>query len=180
MFYHRCTNNTDFSRQACAEPIEILPDGSIPQVEITSQGLSGMPISAKGSIPVAIACNLTCGKPVRLGIGKQQALPRIDETEGEVYVADLVDNTQLGYKYFNYQCLRNIGVVYRGTGSGTLEVRIKENGDLLGTIPVYPSLRWTQANAEVKLDGVHPLFLCFRGTGKIDLCAISFSKEETV
>ena len=48
VFYHRCTNNTDFSRQACAEPIEILPDGGIPQVEITTHGLSGKPIPTKG------------------------------------------------------------------------------------------------------------------------------------
>ena len=180
VFYHRCTNNTDFSRQACAEPIEILPDGSIPQVEITTQGLDGEPIPAQGSILAAIACNLTCGKPVRLGIGRQQALPRIDEAEGEVYVADLMDNTQLGYKYFDFQAIRKISIAYRGTGSGTLEVRIKENGDVVGTIPVRPSLQWTQANAEVKLDGVHPLFLRFRGKGEIDLHAISFSKEEIV
>lgn len=180
VFYHRSTNNTDFSRQACAEPIEILPDGSIPQVEITTQGLDGKPIPAQGSILAAIACNLTCGKPVRLGIGRQQALPRIDEAEGEVYVADLMDNTQLGYRYFDFQAIRKISIAYRGTGSGTLEVRIKENGDVVGTIPVRPSLQWTQANAEVKLDGVHPLFLRFRGKGEIDLHAISFSKEEIV
>lgn len=180
VFYHRSTNNTDFSRQASAEPIEILPDGSIPQVEITTQGLDGKPIPAQGSILAAIACNLTCGKPVRLGIGRQQALPRIDEAEGEVYVADLMDNTQLGYKYFDFQAICKISIAYRGTGSGTLEVRIKENGDVVGTIPVRPSLQWTQANAEVKLDGVHPLFLRFRGKGEIDLHAISFSKEEIV
>lgn len=180
VFYHRSTNNTDFSRQASAEPIEILPDGSIPQVEITTQGLDGKPIPAQGSILAAIACNLTCGKPVRLGIGRQQALPRIDEAEGEVYVADLMDNTQLGYKYFDFQAICKISIAYRGTGSGTLEVRIKENGDVVGTIPVRPSLQWTQANAEVKLDGVHPLFLRFRGKREIDLHAISFSKEEIV
>lgn len=180
VFYHRSTNNTDFSRQACAEPIEILPDGSIPQVEITTQGLDGKPIPAQGSILAAIACNLTCGKPVRLGIGRQQALPRIDEAEGEVYVADLMDNTQLGYRYFDFQAICKISIAYRGTGSGTLEVRIKENGDVVGTIPVRPSLQWTQVNAEVKLDGVHPLFLRFRGKGEIDLHAISFSKEEIV
>ena len=41
IFYHRCTHGTDFSRQACAEPIEIEPDGTIRQVEITSCGLNG-------------------------------------------------------------------------------------------------------------------------------------------
>ena len=180
VFYHRCTNNTDFSRQACAEPIEILPDGSIPQVEITTLGLNGKPISAKGNIPAAYACNLTTGKTIKLGIGKQQSMPRIDESEGEVYVADLMDNTQLGYKYFNFQCVRNIGVAYRGTGSGTLEVRTKENGNSIGTIPIQPSLQWTQASGMVNLNGVHALYLRFCGKGRIDLKTVTFSEEDTL
>ena len=36
VFYHRQTHKNEFSRQACAEKIEILPDGFIPQVEMTS------------------------------------------------------------------------------------------------------------------------------------------------
>ena len=38
IFYHRHTNKTCFSRQGCAEKITILPDGTIPQVEMTSCG----------------------------------------------------------------------------------------------------------------------------------------------
>lgn len=40
VFYHRLTHKSDYSRQACAERIIVLPDGSIPQVEITSCGLN--------------------------------------------------------------------------------------------------------------------------------------------
>ena len=180
VFYHRCTNNTDFSRQACAEPIKILPDGSIPQVEITTQGLDGKPIPAQGSIPAAIACNLTCGKPVRLGIGRQQALPRIDEAEGEVYVADLADHTQLGYKYFDFRNVQRISVTYRGAGEGILEVRTQENGKSIGTIPIQPSLQWTQSSGTVDLNGIHALYLRFRGTGRIDLKTVTFSEEDIV
>ena len=36
VFYHRHTNGTNFSRQACQEAIEILADGTIPQVPMTS------------------------------------------------------------------------------------------------------------------------------------------------
>jgi len=36
IFYHRHTNNTYYSRQGCAEKLQIMPDGSIPQVKITS------------------------------------------------------------------------------------------------------------------------------------------------
>ena len=179
VFYHRCTNNTDFSRQACAEPIQILPDGTIPQVEITTQGMDGNPIPGVGSIPAAYACNLTCGKPVKLGVGKQQALPRIDDSNGEVFVADLMDNTQLGYKYFDFRNVKKIRVTYRGAGSGAVEARTREGGNTIGSIDLLPSAGWTQASAEVKLDGVYPLYLRFRGKGRIDLKTISFSEEDT-
>lgn len=178
VFYHRCTNNTDFSRQACAEPIEILPDGSIPQVEITTHGLSGKPIPTKGEIPAAYACNLTTVKPTKLGIGKQQTLPRIDESEGEVYVSDLVDNTQLGYKYLDFQDIQKIGTTYRGAGEGVIEVRMQENGNSIGTIPIQPSLHWTQASGKVALSGTHALYLRFRGKGRIDLKTVTFSEED--
>ena len=38
IFYHRMTNGTIMSRRGCVEHIEILPDGTIPQVEMTSLG----------------------------------------------------------------------------------------------------------------------------------------------
>ena len=58
VFYHRQTNRSNFSRQGCAEPIEILEDGSIPQVHITSQGLNGKPFSDKGVYRASKSCNL--------------------------------------------------------------------------------------------------------------------------
>lgn len=48
VFYHRLTHGSDYSRQACAEPIQIEPDGSIHQVEISSCGLNGEPLKAEG------------------------------------------------------------------------------------------------------------------------------------
>ena len=51
IFYHRQTNGTEFSRQGCAEPIEIAADGSIKQVEITSCGLNGGPLERRGCLP---------------------------------------------------------------------------------------------------------------------------------
>ena len=38
IFYHRTTNGSVFSRQACAERIKVLPDGTIPRAEMTSLG----------------------------------------------------------------------------------------------------------------------------------------------
>ena len=58
IFYHRQTNRIKCSRQACSEKITILPDGSIPQVEVTSCGLNDGPLCGKGKNEARIACNL--------------------------------------------------------------------------------------------------------------------------
>ena len=62
VFYHRLTHASDYSRQACAEPIKINEDSSICQVEISSSGLEAKPLSASGIYPAVIACNITNGR----------------------------------------------------------------------------------------------------------------------
>ena len=57
-FLSQQTNRSMFSRQGCAEEVEILEDGTIPQVELTSCGLNGGPLEGKGTYPASIACNL--------------------------------------------------------------------------------------------------------------------------
>ena len=114
VFYHRCTNNTDFSRQACAEPIELGPDGTIRQVEITTSGITGEPLPGVGTYPAALCCNLITEKPVRLGLGKQQTLPRITEKNGETVLADLTAGTKAVYKYFDLSKTKKITLDLRG------------------------------------------------------------------
>lgn len=176
VFYHRCTNNTDYSRQACAEPITILPDGSIPQVEITTQGLSSRPIPAAGSFPAAICCNLTTGKKMKLGLGKPQTKPRITEKGGELCVADMADGTEAGYKYFEFQKVTGLRVTYRGTGRGALEVRSEDK--LLGNISIIPNVNWTGSEETIAFPtGVHALYLRYRGSGTVDFLGLEFRTE---
>lgn len=133
IFYHRCTNNTDFSRQACAEPIELLPDGTIRQVELTSQGMSGAPLPGRGTYPAALCCQLATPKPIRLGVGKQQTMPRITEKDGATYLADLTAGTQVVYKYFDLSETAKITLRLRGEG----EVRVNSRPlDQAGSAPI--------------------------------------------
>ena len=60
IFYHRQTNGTSFSRQAMAQEIQILPDGSIPQVEMTSCASTAAPWWARAPIPPTSPANLFC------------------------------------------------------------------------------------------------------------------------
>ena len=129
VFYHRCTNNTDFSRQACAEPIEILPDGTIRQVGITTQGMDKKPVPGSGTYSAALCCHLITKKPVRLGVGKQQTLPRITQKEETVYLADLTEGTEAVYKYFDLRDTKRIRVCFSGNAVLSVNgVTLNENG----------------------------------------------------
>jgi arabinoxylan arabinofuranohydrolase len=57
IFYHRMTNGTVMSRRGCVEKIEILPDGTIPEVEMTSLGFEDS-LSPYKITPAEIACVL--------------------------------------------------------------------------------------------------------------------------
>lgn len=176
VFYHRCTNNTDFSRQACAEPISILPDGTIPQVEITTQGLANAPIPAEGTIPAAYCCNLVPEKSVKLGLGRQQTLPRVTEQDGTVFAADISEGTTLGYKYFRFRGPARFTLEYRGSANGTWEICA---GDVrVGAIKTEPTAEWTSRSIRAEFpEKDAALYLTYHGSGKCDLLSITFSEE---
>ena len=174
VFYHRCTNNTDFSRQACAEPIEILPDGSIPQVEITSQGI-GHPIRAEGKIEAARCCNLITKKPVRLGVGKAQKRTRIDDDGKDIFVADIEDGTELGYKYLSFTNVKKISFTCRGK-EAIIEIFINDERQKCGEVKTEATTDWQSfsANADIP-DGTHALYLKIKGKSKRDIKEIQFN-----
>ncbi len=176
VFYHRSTNNTDFSRQGCAEPVEMEADGTFKQVEITSCGLNGGPLIGQGAYPAAICCNLTCPGGIKFGWGKGQKYPRVCEKDHEVYVCDLTDGTQVGYKYFLFSNLKTVSVLTKGSGTGHMEIRTAEDGPALGSIEIRPFADWTESSVAIQLeDGIYALFLRYVGSGKTDLLQISFA-----
>ncbi|MCD7819901.1 MAG: family 43 glycosylhydrolase, partial [Lachnospiraceae bacterium] len=67
IFWHRQTHGTGFSRQGCADEVQILEDGTIPQIAITSCGLNGGPLPAKGAYGAYIACHLTEADRTKVG-----------------------------------------------------------------------------------------------------------------
>ena len=101
VFYHRLTHKSDYSRQACAEEIAILPDGSIPQVPITSCGLNGGALKAEGRYPAVIACNITNGHmPTGSNSIYKDAFPNVNHLGEERFIAEIEHGTLIGYKYF--------------------------------------------------------------------------------
>ena len=114
VFYHRLTHKSDYSRQACAEKIRILEDGSIPQAEMTSCGLNDGPLSAEGTYPAVIACNLTNGHmPHGSNSVFQISFPNVTHKGQERFIAEIEDNTLIGYKYFECRSVKQFGITYR-------------------------------------------------------------------
>lgn len=114
VFYHRLTHKSDYSRQACAEKIRILEDGSIPQAEMTSCGLNDGPLSAEGTYPAVIACNLTNGHmPHGSNSVFQISFPNVTHKGQERFIAEVEDHTLIGYKYFECRDVKQFGITYR-------------------------------------------------------------------
>ena len=171
VFYHRLTHQSDYSRQACAEKITILPDGSIPQVEITSCGLNNGPLEGVGTYPAVICCNLTNGR-MRHGSNQKKAYdaPQVTSLCGERFVGDIGNKTLIGYKYFSLKENTVLTVSVRGDFSGMLEVCTAIDSASIASIRLEPSVAWRSFSANVPVQqGIYPIYFRFNGKGKAEL-----------
>ena len=103
VFYHRMTNNTITSRRACVEKVTILPDGTIPPVEMTSLGFEDA-LNPYEPVKAEIACVLTGGCFVM----EKDPFTRV--------VTQVKDQCVLGYKYFDFD---------EDTSTVTMELALK-------------------------------------------------------
>ena len=189
IFYHHHTNGTWFSRQGCAEKITVQEDGSIPQVEITSCGLNGGSLPAKGEYPAYIACNLFTDKP---SMYVAPEFPKVtqyngDQPDGTPYggtekaedssfITGIIKNTTIGFKYFDFKNVKKLTIVTRAYIHGDFEVRTEWNGPLLGKISLTDGSNfWEKHSAEIAFpEGCHALYLKFTGSGTGQLKSIIF------
>ncbi len=179
IFYHRQTHNSTFSRQACAEPVEIAGDGSIAQVECTSCGLNGGPLETEGVIPAACACNLTNGHmPHATNTVVNADIPFITHRDDERFITNIKAGTMIGFKYFRFDGTYELTVRVRGNGAGTFRISTDENGTerVIGKVEVSPSKEWRAAKISITADGELPLYLHYDGSGSVELLEIRFIK----
>ena len=170
VFYHRLTHGSDYSRQMCAEPLNILPDGSIAQVEMTSSGLNGGDLPGMGEYPAVICCNLTDGKMPHIANQIRENIPAITHYDTEWYVGNAAKGTQLGYKYFFIQDNTVLRVTARGKG----RVHIKINGRSVGSLPFHSEKR-AAASLTISQGDPHAA-LCLTVTeGSLDILSLHFS-----
>lgn len=179
IFYHRHTNGTWYSRQGCAEKLTILPDGSIPQVEITSCGLNGGPLQGKGEYPAHIACHLYNNIP-SVYVGDDR-FPKIvqdgrDGDEEPGYITNMKDSATAGFKYFDCKDVKEIRIKTRGYAAGVFEVRTAWDGEVLATIKLEFTNVWEEYSAPVQIpDGVQSIYLTYRGDGIVSLLSFTLA-----
>jgi hypothetical protein len=173
IFYHRQTNGSWYSRQGCAEKIEIKEDGSIPQVEMTSCGLNNGPLPGTGYYPAYLACNLFTDKP-SVYVGGEQ-FPKImqdgrDGDEETGYIGFMRNSATAGFKYFDFKGVKTISIKVRGYAKGEFEVRTSREGEVLAKIPVDFTNVWETYTSDINIpDGVAAVFLTYKGNGTCDL-----------
>lgn len=176
VFYHRCTHNTDYSRQACAEPIEIEPDGTIQQVEITSCGLNGLPLAGVGTYPAAICCHLYGNVVPKLGNKHCTEHRRVLEQDGQVFIHDIDNSTVIGYKYYDYSGETEVTLKYRGYAKGVLDIKTEEDGGTLASLVIEPVETWNEISTKVPFPkGKSALYLVYNGKGKFDFLNFTLS-----
>lgn len=172
VFYHRCTNNTDFSRQACLEEIK-MKDHKFIQAEMTTSSAGGS-LPTKGKYSAAYCCNLYNSKTKNVqGNNKKNKQPNI-AFDGKDFIARAItDGTTVGYKYFDFNSNDHLNIKVRGCASDVI-IKI-EDGTVLGHISTSNDAKWTSYSIPlIKVNGVHPLYLEFKGRGLRDLLEIEF------
>jgi len=186
IFYHRHTHGTQYSRQGCAEPVTSLPDGSIPQVEITSCGLNGGPLPARGEYSAHIACALHgpegpkhFSPKIKRGESDPVIIQEPDDssTSANLFITNLGQGCGCGFKYFAFTGKEHtVRLELRGTLTGSVMLHLdSEDGPAVAAVPAVPSDRWQYAEAPLCVpSGKHAVYLAFQGNGACDLNAVAF------
>ncbi|HHX60265.1 MAG TPA: family 43 glycosylhydrolase [Epulopiscium sp.] len=183
IFYHRHTNGTNYSRQACLEEIKFLEDGSIPQVEMTSCGPNGGPLKGHGEYDAYIACNLFCKEESVYtdftGSWMNNQFPKItqDGKDGDEeigYIVNMKASATAGFKYFDCKGIKRVKIKVRGYCQGDFEIKTSWNGPTLGKISVGFSNVWKEYLSDITIpDGVHPLYITYTGQGSAALASFT-------
>ncbi|WP_298847442.1 family 43 glycosylhydrolase [Clostridium sp.] len=123
VFYHRSTHHSRYNRRVCIEPIQISDDGTINEVEMTSQGVEG-PIDCRRKLNASAFCIL----------GGQAYLTSYEDSKVVYnYLNNIHCNDWIGIKYYDFsnnvsQC--SVEASSCGYG-GSIEIHLDSLEDLL-------------------------------------------------
>lgn len=183
IFYHRMTDKSTYSRQACAEEVKVENDGSIKQVAMTSCGLNGAALKAEGEYPAAIACNLYKGKMPHVANGKKKKrVPYITKSNGDWVIADISGGTVVGYKNFAFDGSVCIGIVLKGKFKGCLELYTDKKSRPMASICINVDQESYKKFSfpELKIYGDKEICLLFFGKGSLEFSSVFFTNKARI
>jgi hypothetical protein len=162
--YHRSSQNTKYNRRACLEPLSFNSDGTINEVEMTTQGVEG-PLDPARTIEATRFC-LMQGN-LHVGVHRKTEFNPVRRE----FVQKILADDWLAYKYFDFTKSVKSFHVQAGSAAygGTILLRLDSpNGPLIGTCEVTPTggwQLWREFNCPVTITnpGIHALYLCFDG-----------------
>lgn len=160
VFYHRCSRGVQQHRRLCIEKIEILEDGTIPEVKMTSQGI-GEPFAPREVIKGYQACEMSGS--VYIGVNE-------DAGSAEEYPEVLMNISVGDEVMFRYvkseQEWKAIEILYSGAG----KIQVYMNEKIVGTINCDKIQGVNVAKSSIKCSsGQYELKLRFGSTEQIKI-----------
>jgi len=155
IFYHRSTHGSATMRKTCIEPIFFNKDGSINEVEMTSQG-AGKPLNALNKIEAERACVLSGNvRVVYDGIDKE-------------YLTQMNSGDHAGYKYIDFGTGVDSIIIFSAAckNGGYLQINLDQPwGKTVGGIAIPDkgdgiTYKYFSAKLE-KIEGIHSLWFKF-------------------
>ncbi|TFG72426.1 MAG: hypothetical protein E4H27_02650 [Anaerolineales bacterium] len=147
VFYHRSSLSSRFSRRACCEPITIQSDGSITEVEMTTQG-AGPPLDATSHIAAYRACTLFGDMTTRF-------------EDGDEFLTGGTAGDFAGFKTISFMGQTCCTVLVKGKGRVSISLDQPFHPPV-GTIEVNSEYMWTATHFSCQeLHGTHNLYLIF-------------------
>ena len=157
VLYHRSTHGCNTMRKACIEPITFNEDGTINEVEMTSQGAGG-PLRADEWTDAARACRLRGNVRIVL--------------EGEREILDQARGGDAAvWKYLDFGEGHN-KVTLKARSEAGARIRIRSGsrrGVVIGMVNIPSGGEWTLCSASVvPVNGVHTVTMEFIGESSLD------------
>lgn len=162
VFYHRSTHNSFFSRHVCAEKIHFNEDGTIDEVEMTTQGIEG-PINYRRELYASRACLLS-GK---VYIDDYSSINQYYE-----YLTNIHHEDFAVYKYIKFEKIAKLFEIE--ASSQTYGCMVDVYLDTLESVPVTKlNIKKTngkfdfqrfKSKLKKEIEGTHALYLRFSGS----------------
>lgn len=155
VFYHRSTHGCKTMRKACAEPIYFNDDGSIDEVEMTSQG-AGAPLKATSRVEAEWACLLHGNVRMENTAGRREIISKPEHGD------------MLAFKYLDFDHpFDSVEIRYRSRDTCKIYLSIdKPWHRRLAILKILPDKAYGWNTSKFPADntsGTHALWFIFSG-----------------